>query len=74
MAKNDPRPEITIRAISIHWWNSLTSIDKLLKSEKYFADTGFFERNFNTLTGREIEEIWKMELKEMKIIEIKQKD
>lgn len=44
----------TEREIALEWWDKLTPADRHYKQ----MECGF-NRNFNTLTGREVEKIWK---------------
>lgn len=57
MAKNDPRPEETPRSQAIEWWNGLPSVRKMQVCDTYTDIIGF-SRKYETLTGREIENIW----------------
>lgn len=44
----------TTREIALEWWDKLSVIDRHYKQ----MECGY-NRNFNTLTGREVESIWK---------------
>lgn len=44
----------TDREVALAWWDKLEAIDRHIKQ----MECGY-NRNFNTLTGREVESIWK---------------
>ena len=48
------------RELAIGWWNSLALLRKTELCNSYPQYLGY-ERNFETLTGREIELIWTKE-------------
>jgi hypothetical protein len=47
--------ELTDRELAIRWWNRKSTQEKTELAKK----ATFPERNFTTLTGREIEWIWR---------------
>ena len=60
MAKNDPRNEITDRSKAIEWWNKLPIFNMDFPSKRFLSNK-FFQREPSSLTGREIEIIWRSE-------------
>lgn len=48
------------RELALKWWSSL----KYPTNKEYFVDKYFKNRHFTSLTGREIEEIWRKETQE----------
>lgn len=57
--------QITTRELALKWWNNLTLEEKFYKVIPWLSDKGInvTERHPDTLTGREIEEIWSKETK-----------
>lgn len=58
MAKNDPRKIETTRTKALEWWSELSGVNKIHKCSNYFTKLGYLTRNFDTITGREIQEIY----------------
>ena len=52
---------MTTREQAIQWFNEKDTYNKSELSHKYYKDTVSY--NFIALTGREIEEIWRKEVK-----------
>lgn len=61
MATNDPRNIVTSRARAIEWWSNVVKYpsQKEILCDKYYTNP---QKHFISLTGREIEMIWKAEL------------
>ena len=60
MAKNDPRTEETTRTKALIWWNSLPDFGNPTMKGKHGLCTKFYnDRMFQSLTGREVENIWR---------------
>ena len=52
------------RELSITWWNKLSFEEKWYKVVEFkHLVVGYPERNIDTLSGREIEDIWKEVIK-----------
>ena len=55
----------TIRELALQWFNEKNANDKSELSHKYYKDTVSY--NFTSLTGREIEEIYRKEVGDLKL-------
>jgi hypothetical protein len=56
---NNCRLEKSTREIALDWWNNLTSFQKCSFRDEHIKNN----QNLGSLTGREIEEIWRRETK-----------
>jgi hypothetical protein len=64
MTKNNPRNKVTKRTRALEWWNELPKSGVLMKGDSDYCQVAFCEKyhkGVETITGREIEEIWTKE-------------
>lgn len=54
--------ELTDRELALRWWNKKSTTEKIELAKKVTLKATFPERDFTTLTGREIEWIWRNQL------------
>ena len=52
---------MTTRETAMKWWNKLSSLDNKKSDFKHNLALTYYNRPWNTLTGREIEYIWQQE-------------
>ena len=61
MMNNAENPKLhlqNVRQRALHWWSELSDVDKIYKCSNYFTKLGYLTRNFDTITGREIQAIY----------------